>query len=120
MALVTGAGQGVGREIVRKLAGCGAQGVVVNDYFAERADAVAAELAAAGFEAMAVQGDVTSLDSVKAMAARATERFGRIDILGQQRRQWRRRTSGRPRQAFLGGFAGHLERAPRGQPQRRH
>ena len=81
IALVTGAGQGIGRDITRKLAGCGAKGIVVNDYVAERAQAVAAELVAMGSEAIGVQGDVTSLESVKALTARAIERFGHIDIL---------------------------------------
>lgn len=52
IALVTGAGQNVGRQIALHLAEHGAGGVVVNDFFAERAEAVAAEIRAAGFKAI--------------------------------------------------------------------
>lgn len=81
VALVTGGGQGVGRQTALHLAGAGAGGVVVNDFFLERAEAVVSEIESAGVKAMAVQADVTSLDSVGEMIRRAEERFGRIDIL---------------------------------------
>lgn len=81
VALVTGAGQNVGRQIALHLAAHGAGGVVVNDFFAERAEAVAAEVVARGGKAIALQADVTNLAGVKAMVARATEAFGSVDIL---------------------------------------
>ncbi len=70
-ALVTGAGQGVGAGIVKVLAEQGAT-VVVNDLFADRAEAVAAEIGA-----RAVAFDVTDLDAVRAGFAEA----GPVDIL---------------------------------------
>lgn len=80
VALVTGAGQGVGRGIAQMLSAHGAS-VVVNDYFAERAQAVAEEIRAAGGKAEAIQGDVTDYKSVEAMFTQATAVFGKVDIL---------------------------------------
>jgi 3-oxoacyl-[acyl-carrier protein] reductase len=81
IALVTGAGQNVGRQIAVHLADHGAK-VIVNDYFGDRAEAVAAEIREAGGAAIGVQGDVTKLDSVKAMVARGKAEFGGgVDIL---------------------------------------
>lgn len=81
VALVTGAGQGVGRQVAFYLAGHGAGGVVVNDYFQDRAEQVAEQITDAGGKAIGVQADVTDLDSVKAMVATAEDAFGRVDIL---------------------------------------
>jgi 2-hydroxycyclohexanecarboxyl-CoA dehydrogenase len=81
VALVTGAGQNVGRQIAMHLAAHGADGVVVNDFVLDRAKAVADEINAAGAKAIALQADVSSHDSVKAMHARAMEHFGRVDVL---------------------------------------
>ena len=57
-ALVTGAGQGVGEAIAATLAAAGAE-VLVNDFFAERAEAAAAAIRAAGGAATALPFDVT-------------------------------------------------------------
>ncbi|MGD9863750.1 MAG: SDR family NAD(P)-dependent oxidoreductase, partial [Pseudodonghicola sp.] len=65
VALITGAGQGVGRQIAMQLAGETSGGVAVNDYHLDRAEAVAEEIRAAGGKAIAVQAEVTDLDSVK-------------------------------------------------------
>jgi 3-oxoacyl-[acyl-carrier protein] reductase len=81
VALVSGAGQGVGRQIALHFAAHGVAGVAVNDYFAERAQAVVDEVVAAGGKAIAVPGDVTDLASVKAMVAGAEAAFGPVDIL---------------------------------------
>jgi len=81
VALVTGAGQGVGRQIALHFAAHGAKGVVVNDYFAERAEAVAREVAETGGKAIAAPADVTDLAAVKGMVREAEEVFGPIDIL---------------------------------------
>jgi len=81
VALVTGAGQGVGRQIALHLAAHNAGGVVVNDYVLDRAEAVAEEIRAAGGKALALQADVSSYESVTAMVARAEVEFGSIGVL---------------------------------------
>ncbi|MFB9263448.1 SDR family NAD(P)-dependent oxidoreductase [Bradyrhizobium erythrophlei] len=81
VTLVTGAGQGVGRQIALHFAAHRAAGIVVNDYFLERAEQVAAEINAAGGKAIAAQADVTDLASVKAMVEKAEQAFGPVDVL---------------------------------------
>ena len=80
IALITGAGQGVGAATARSLAAHGAK-VVVNDYFVERAEEVATSIGAAGGAAIAAQGDVTNFDSMEHVVARAAEAFGPISVL---------------------------------------
>ena len=75
-ALVTGAGQNIGAGIARGLAGQGAH-VVVNGYFADRAQAVTDDINAAGGSAAARAFDVTDLDAVMAAVAE----MGVVDIL---------------------------------------
>ncbi len=79
VAIVTGAGAGLGRSHALLLARYGAK-VVVND-LGDGADAVAAEIVAAGGEALAATGSVTDEAAVAAMIAATQERWGRIDIL---------------------------------------
>lgn len=81
VALITGAGQGVGRQIALHFAAHNAAGVIVNDYFLERAEEVAKEINDAGGKAVAVQADVTDMASVKKMVSMAEQAFGPIDIL---------------------------------------
>jgi 2-hydroxycyclohexanecarboxyl-CoA dehydrogenase len=81
VALVTGAGQGLGRQIAPHLSQHNSGGVAVNDYRLERAETVAHEIQAAGGKAIAVQADVTDLDSVKAMVARIEAAFGPVGVL---------------------------------------
>ena len=75
-ALVTGAGRNIGAGIARALASRGAS-VAVNDYFAERARSVAAEIGRAGGTAAPAAFDVTDLDAVAA----AVNEIGPVDIL---------------------------------------
>ncbi len=75
-ALVTGAGQGVGEGIARMLATAGAE-LVINDYFAERAEAVASSIVADGGRALVAPFDVTD----HAQVLEAFARVGPIDIL---------------------------------------
>ncbi|HWD76972.1 MAG TPA: SDR family oxidoreductase [Solirubrobacteraceae bacterium] len=79
-AIVTGAGQGVGRAIAEHLSAHGAR-VAVNDYVAGRAEAVAGAIRAAGGTAIAVPGDVTELSAVMALADRAVGELGPVDVL---------------------------------------
>jgi len=82
VALVTGAGQGVGRQIALQLAAAkGSGGVVVNDYVLARAEAVAEEIRAVGGKALALQCDVSDHAAVKAMAAQAAKDLGPIGVL---------------------------------------
>ena len=80
VALVTGAGQGVGAEVARTLARQGAA-VAVNDLFAARARTVADEIIASGGRAEAVDADITDVDAVGAMVATVEARVGPVDIL---------------------------------------
>jgi 2-hydroxycyclohexanecarboxyl-CoA dehydrogenase len=80
VAFVTGGGQGVGRRISLQLAEEGVA-VAVNDFFAERADKVVAEIKAAGGKAFAAPGDLTDKATIDAAIAKAVEALGPIDIL---------------------------------------
>jgi NAD(P)-dependent dehydrogenase (short-subunit alcohol dehydrogenase family) len=80
VAIVTGAGGGLGREHALYLARQGAR-VVINDVGAVAAEKVAAEIVAAGGAAIAVAGSVTDEAAVSAMVARTLAEWGRIDIL---------------------------------------
>lgn len=79
-ALVTGAGQGVGRRIAIDLAAEGCR-VVVNDFYAQRAEHVAEEIRAAGHQALAVQADICDAQQVAAMFTAMRSAFGPCDIL---------------------------------------
>lgn len=79
VAIVTGGASGIGKGICAALAREGAR-VAVADIDVQKADALAAELAARG-EAISVRTDVTSSSSANDMARKVNERFGRIDIL---------------------------------------
>jgi 2-hydroxycyclohexanecarboxyl-CoA dehydrogenase len=80
-ALVTGAGQGVGRAIALALATHEAGLVVVNDLFPERAEAVATEIEAAGGQAVSYAADVTDLAAVRAMAEATSHRDEPVSIV---------------------------------------
>jgi 3-oxoacyl-[acyl-carrier protein] reductase len=81
VALVTGAGQGVGRQIALHLSQHDCGGVAVNDYYLDRAEAVAEEVRKAGGKAVAVQADVSSHDDVKAMVAKVAAELGPVGVL---------------------------------------
>ena len=80
VAIVTGAGAGLGRSHVLGLARAGAH-VVVSDISQAAASAVASEIEVAGGTALAVAADVAEPDQVGQMAKAANARWGRIDIL---------------------------------------
>lgn len=83
VALVTGAGRegkGIGRSIALELASAGAK-IVIADFVEDAAKAVAAEVEAAGGEALAVKANVADWADVEAMVSSAVDKFGKIDIL---------------------------------------
>jgi NAD(P)-dependent dehydrogenase (short-subunit alcohol dehydrogenase family) len=86
VAIVTGAGAGLGRSHALALAARGAK-IVVNDLAAadgtmsEGSLAVVAEIEKAGGEAMASGANVANMEQVQAMVDQAMEKWGRIDIL---------------------------------------
>lgn len=80
VALVTGAGQHVGRGIAEALAAQGAA-VAVNDIVETRAQEAADAIVAAGGEAMAAPADATDRGSVQAMVAAIGAELGPIDVL---------------------------------------
>ncbi|MBL8906000.1 MAG: SDR family NAD(P)-dependent oxidoreductase [Rhizobiales bacterium] len=80
VAIVTGAGNGLGREHALLLAKRGAR-VVANDLDQAAAEAVAAEIVAVGGGAVAVAASVMDFDAVQAMVDDTISRWGRVDIL---------------------------------------
>lgn len=80
VALVTGAGRGMGRAIALKLARGGAV-VIVNDVRSEDARKVVREIEAEGGRALAFVADVADYQAVKAMVDAAVNEFGTVDIL---------------------------------------
>ena len=82
-ALVTGAGSqvGFGREIALLLAGEGIAAVAVSDIDLEGTELTAAAVRELGCPSLALQADITDNAAVKAMVARAAEKYGGIDIL---------------------------------------
>ena len=81
VAIVTGASSGIGAASAKMLAEAGVKVLVNYGGNTEGADATVAACQAAGVEAFALQGDVGDDDTCKAIAAAATDRWGRIDIL---------------------------------------
>jgi NAD(P)-dependent dehydrogenase (short-subunit alcohol dehydrogenase family) len=80
VALVTGAGSGIGKASAVKLAGAGARVALVSDTPAE-VEATAAEVRDQGGKALAFGGDVAEADDVARIVAETAERFGRLDIV---------------------------------------
>ena len=80
VALVTGAGRGIGRAVARRLADEGAA-VVLSQRAAEEGEQVAAELETTGARAAFVAADVRDEDSVRALVEETVERFGGLDVL---------------------------------------
>ena len=80
VAVVTGAGAGIGRGIARRFAEAGAS-VAVSDRTIDGARAVADEIKSAGGSAIALACDVTSEDALTALVRDTNEAFGKITLL---------------------------------------
>jgi 3-oxoacyl-[acyl-carrier protein] reductase len=80
VALVSGSGRGIGREIALKLAAEGAR-VVINDLDAEPAQQTVADIVARGGQAVACVGSVTDADFGARFVQQALDSFGGIDII---------------------------------------
>src|SRR5215469_5524440 len=93
VALVTGAGRGIGAAIARKLAALGAH-VVVCGRTVAALQSTAAAIRSSGGQARVEQCDVTDLSSVEKLAASVEKNFRRLDILTNN--------------AGVGSFAGTL------------
>ena len=81
IALVTGSSRGIGRAVARRLA---AEGCAVCINYRERqdcAEALAAELTAAGCRVMTVQADVSQRQQVNDMVHRVEDTFGPVSLL---------------------------------------
>ena len=81
VALVTGGGRGIGREIALELARAGADVAVNYHDEPDRARATAADIEALGVRAMAVAADVGDAAAVRRMVEEVTAAFGSLDIL---------------------------------------
>ena len=80
VAIVTGAGQGIGYGVATCMARAGAH-VVVNDTVQERLTRTVADIEALGVQALGVQASVTQAGEVERLVQETLSRFGKIDIL---------------------------------------
>ncbi len=87
VAIVTGAGRGIGKEIALTLANEGAA-VTVVDIDEDSGSRVVEEIVSAGGRAIFVKTDVTKYDEVKDMVSRTLEEFGGVDILVNNAAVW--------------------------------
>ena len=79
VALVTGAGEGIGLELARQLAAEGAQ-VLLNDIDSARAEEAAAAICAGGGECRPLAGDAGDVEIIRRMVDTAVDAWGRLDI----------------------------------------
>jgi len=103
VAIVTGAGRGIGAASARVLAEAGAD-VVLTSRTAEQLEVVAADVRAAGRQALVIPSDANDLDSLDAIVAQTIEAFGGVDIVVNN-------AGGTMPRPFLDTSPGYLERA---------
>jgi 3-oxoacyl-[acyl-carrier protein] reductase len=80
VAIVTGAGRGIGESIARRLANEGAK-IVISDIDLPAAQSAVDRLKQNGKEAIAVKANVANKGEIEAMVKAAVDKFGRVDIL---------------------------------------
>ncbi len=80
VAIITGAGRGIGRQTALTMADAGAA-VVVSSRTTEEIDAVVAEVIAAGGRAIAVVADANDVTTLPGLVDRAVAEFGRLDVV---------------------------------------
>ena len=80
VAIVTGAGQGIGRAIALRLAGAGAT-IIVAELNRKAGETVASEIEALGCKSLVIEADVSKMDSVQRLARQTLDTFNQIDIL---------------------------------------
>jgi 7-alpha-hydroxysteroid dehydrogenase len=103
VAIVTGAGRGIGAAIARTFADAGAD-VVLASRTKEQLDSVAEDVAGRGRRALVLPTDVNDNDAVTELATRTAEEFGRIDLVVNN-------AGGTMPRPFLDTSPGFLERA---------
>lgn len=81
IAVVTGAGKGIGKDIAKRFLADGVAGIALLDYDFELVKATAAELDPTGERAFAVKCDVSNEEQVAAAFEEIYAKFGRVDIL---------------------------------------
>ncbi|WP_437544850.1 SDR family oxidoreductase [Sorangium sp. So ce367] len=90
-ALVTGGSQGIGKEVALQLAAEGARVALTYRSEREKAREVVREIERRGGEAVALELDLGSVESVKAAVAATVARFGQIDVLVNNAVRWSER-----------------------------
>lgn len=80
VAIVTGAGQGIGLEICKQLVSAGAN-VVLNDLDAALAEGAVAQLSKDGDSCIAFPGDCSDINLIQKMVDKAVVKFGKLDIV---------------------------------------
>src|SRR5689334_12092576 len=103
VAIVTGAGRGIGASIARTYANAGAN-VAIASRTKEQLDEVATDVRAAGREALVLPSDVNENDALEELVARTMTEFGRIDVVVNN-------AGGTMPRPFLDTSPGYLERA---------
>jgi 3-oxoacyl-[acyl-carrier protein] reductase len=87
VAVITGAGRGLGRAFALKFAGEGAR-IFIPDISLERAEDAVREIKAKGGEAAAIETDISSEASTQEMAEKVMAQYGRVDILVNNAAIW--------------------------------